>query len=259
MSMTDPPILDALAEAQAAFAPALPSGVLTALLPEVPGGARLAVDVGAGPGHVTRALRALLGPDTPLVAVEPVRDMRRVLLRDLAGDPELQVLDCDPEDLALPDGIAALVVVADRFRHLDPRAFLAGAARVLAPGGVLAVLRSRPAPEGVVAAMDARIDRIRNGGGGLAAAEALALPDPAMLGGFDAVEQRAIRWPVRVNARGLVDLYMADAEIWRAVRCEGLARVLPDLLALCAAGGMGEGRVEMAMLTRAVTCRKPGR
>lgn len=180
MSTTDPSILEGLAEAQAAFRPDIPPDILSILLPQpLPARAgRLAVDICAGPGQSTRALRRHLGADWPLVAVEPVQDMRRVLLRDLAGDPDLQVLDSPAEALALPPGLAGLVVMTDRFRHVDARRSLAEMARVLVRGGTLGLLTHVPEPVAVVRALQDRLAAL-----GVAPATA-DLPTPDEMAGF---------------------------------------------------------------------------
>lgn len=253
MSLTDPSVLEGLAEAQAAFRPDIPAEILAALLPPLPlRGGRLAVDVGAGPGRSTRALRLLLGPDWPVVAVEPVQDMRRALLRDLADDPDLQVLDCPPESLSLPAGIAGLVLMGDRFRHVDARRALAEAGRVLAPGGVAGIVSHDPAPEGAAAALLARLGDL-----GLAA-DGADLPDAAQMEGFAEVRQAEARWTVALDARGLVDLCLCDPQVWRVVRRAGLRRVLPDLLSACADAGLGPVPQPVVLRSRAVTGRKPG-
>jgi SAM-dependent methyltransferase len=95
--------------------------------------ARTVLDLAAGTGKLTAVL-AKLAPE--VVAVEPVDGMRRVLSR-LAG---VRVLDGTAEAIPLPDASVDAVFVAEAFHWFDLARAPAEIARVLRPGGGLAVL-----------------------------------------------------------------------------------------------------------------------
>lgn len=122
---------DAVAQEYERGRPGYPPEVVAALgLPE---GARVA-DVGAGTGKLTRALAAS-GLD--VVAVEPLAGMRAALE---AAVPGVEVLDGTAEALPLGGASVDAVTIADAFHWFDgPRAAVE-LARVLRPGGTLAII-----------------------------------------------------------------------------------------------------------------------
>ena len=72
-----------------------------------------------------------------LIAIEPVAGMREVLSRSL---PDVRVTDGTAESLPLDDASVDGVVVAQAFHWFDGPRALAELARVLRPGGRLAVV-----------------------------------------------------------------------------------------------------------------------
>ena len=95
------------------------------------------LDLAAGTGKLTRALAAA-GYD--VVAVEPQAPLREILGRT-AG---VQVRDGVAEAIPLPDSSVDAVTVADGFHWFDQAAAAVEIARVLRPGGGLAVLDTVP-------------------------------------------------------------------------------------------------------------------
>ena len=154
--------------------PGYPPGVAATLARECSVDERTrAVDVGAGTGKFTRELFRL----TPHVtAVEPVAAMRAVYAGNFPGEP---VVEGTAEDLPVGDGEADLVTVAQAFHWFDHGPALDELARVLRPGGWLALVwntRDDPAPwsRRIVAIMDelagdAAAPRFRSGAGTWAA------------------------------------------------------------------------------------------
>ena len=92
------------------------------------------VDLAAGTGKLTREL---VPTGAELIAIEPVAGMREVLSRSL---PDVLVTDGTAESLPLDDASVDGVVVAQAFHWFDGPRALAELARVLRPGGRLAVV-----------------------------------------------------------------------------------------------------------------------
>jgi SAM-dependent methyltransferase len=95
------------------------------------------LDLGAGTGLLTRQLADRVGD---VVAVEPDARMREVL----AGScPRATVLDGTAEQIPLPDARVDAVTISAAWHWMDPAVALPEIARVLRPGGTLAVLYTR--------------------------------------------------------------------------------------------------------------------
>lgn len=106
--------------------------LLVQMLDLAPG--RRVLDLAAGTGKLTRLL---VPSGAAVVAVEPVAAMRATLA-DLV--PEAEVLDGTAEAIPLPDAAVDAVVVAQAFHWFDAPQALAELARVLRPGGALALV-----------------------------------------------------------------------------------------------------------------------
>jgi SAM-dependent methyltransferase len=111
--------------------PGYPDDAIDWLLPP---GARRVIDLGAGTGKLTAALVAR-GLD--VVAVEPSDEMRAVLARAVPG---AQALAGSGESIPLPDGSVDAVLVAQAWHWVDRARAVPEVARVLAPGGRLAMV-----------------------------------------------------------------------------------------------------------------------
>jgi ubiquinone/menaquinone biosynthesis C-methylase UbiE len=108
-------------------------------------GALLARELGVGPG--TRVLdlaagtgkfsRLLLARGATVVAVEPVAAMRAQLAEAL---PDVELLEGRAEAVPLPDASVDVVTVAQAFHWFEAGPALAEIARVLRPGGGLALV-----------------------------------------------------------------------------------------------------------------------
>jgi SAM-dependent methyltransferase len=128
-------LFDPLADAYAAARPSYPDQVLVdieRILGRTLSGADV-VEVGAGTGIATRLL---LGQGARVVPVEPGPSM---LARLLDRNPGLPAIRADGEALPLRAGVADLVCYAQAWHWVDVPVAAAEAARVLRPGGALAV------------------------------------------------------------------------------------------------------------------------
>jgi SAM-dependent methyltransferase len=92
------------------------------------------VDLGAGTGKLTRALVAL---GHRVVAVEPLDEMRAELE---AAVPGAHAVEGRAEAMPLPDGAADVIASAQAFHWFDHDDALPEIARVLRPGGRLALV-----------------------------------------------------------------------------------------------------------------------
>lgn len=92
------------------------------------------VDLGAGTGKLTRGLVAL---GHRVVAVEPLGEMRGELEKAVPG---ARVFEGSAETIPLPDGSAEAVTCAQAFHWFDHARSLPEIARVLRPGGRLALV-----------------------------------------------------------------------------------------------------------------------
>jgi SAM-dependent methyltransferase len=122
-------------------------------------GARIA-DVGAGTGKLTRALVAA-GFD--VVAIEPLRGLRERLL---ALQPGVPALEGTAEALPLDDASVDAIACADAFHWFDGPRALPELARVIRPGGGLALLwneaaEGRSAPPAWQTEIGALIESVR--------------------------------------------------------------------------------------------------
>lgn len=250
---------DGLAEAYEMHRPGYPLRAFQALLEDLRCPAKVAVDVGAGPGNSTAVLREAFGPEWRHIAIEPGRDMRRVLSRRFAMAPDVHISDATAEDMKLPPGIAAIVVACTAFHWFDMPRFYTETQRVLAPGGVLALIRNRRKPTTVIQAFDRYIEAHSSETPDLARREARKEPvvrDLAQLPGFMAARSCTYPWSSELTARGLIDLYLTRSTLWGVVRRIGLSRVVADLTAICAEVGIGDTLVRIDWETTAKWVRK---
>ncbi|WCB93939.1 hypothetical protein DSM104299_02665 [Baekduia alba] len=121
--------------------PGYPAAAIAAF--GLPAGARVA-DVGAVTGKLTRAL---LAAGLDVVAVEPLDGMRARLVAELPG---VEALAGTAEALPLSDASVDAIAVGDAFHWFDSALAAPELARVIRPGGVLAICgntQEGPPPE----------------------------------------------------------------------------------------------------------------
>lgn len=102
------------------------------------GAQSVVADVGAGTGIFTRLL--LAAGAKAVHAIEPNGPMRAALVAALAGEPRLHVADGTAEKTGLADASVALVVAAQAFHWFDRAAARREFARILRPGGWVALV-----------------------------------------------------------------------------------------------------------------------
>ena len=158
----------------------------------IPARAQRVADVGAGTGKLTRQLRER-GLD--VIAVEPSAGMREELLRAVPGVP---VLAGTGEQIPLADGIVDAVIVAQAWHWVDPERAVPEVARVLVPGGRLALLWNRRVEdEEWVADLSTIIGSRGTPGSGRHFPE---IGPP-----FGPVERRSVDWVYRLSRAEMID------------------------------------------------------
>jgi SAM-dependent methyltransferase len=115
--------------------PVYPDAAVDILVRELGiGPGRIVVDVGAGTGKLTRMLTRT---GATVIAVEPLAEMRERLAE---GAPLAVPFDGTAEHMALKDGSAHAITVAQAFHWFDGDRALAEFHRVLGPGGRLGLV-----------------------------------------------------------------------------------------------------------------------
>ncbi|MEA2479269.1 MAG: hypothetical protein QOJ07_1191 [Thermoleophilaceae bacterium] len=115
-----------------------PAEVVDAILRESEAGeGRTLLELGAGTGKLTRALT---GHGARVIALEPVAGMRAVLT---VRAPEAEPLDAVAEAIPLADASVDAVIAAQAYHWFDPVTATAEVARVLRPGGLVALVWNR--------------------------------------------------------------------------------------------------------------------
>lgn len=94
-------------------------------------------DIGAGTGKLTRAMLEL---GAQVNAVEPARAMREQFETILAGFSDWNLYEGAAENTGLPNHCVDVVTYAQCWHWLDPAKACAEAARILKPGGRLAII-----------------------------------------------------------------------------------------------------------------------
>lgn len=196
------------------------------------------VDLAAGSGKLTRALARRFGE---VVAVEPNDEMRAVLAQRSAG---VRVLAGTAERMPVPDAAADAVFVGDAFHWFDGAAAVDELARVLRPGGGVALLWNHWWSDGddrtsnsldppLPAAAQELFDEVYVRSGRAAARETMADPllafsDPR----FEALAEESFPREEELSRREVVDLYATVSSIASlpAAERDELKRTLLGLL-----------------------------
>ncbi len=212
----------------------------------VPAHATRVADVGAGTGKLTRQLRER-GLD--VIAVEPSAGMREQLRRAV---PEVPALAGTGEQIPLADGSVDLVIVAQAWHWVDPGRAVPEVARVLAPGGRLALLWNRRVEdEEWVADLSTIIGSRGTPGSGR------HFPDIGPP--FGPVERRSVDWVHRLSRDEMTD-WVASRSYVITLPDERRAAVLGQVRDLLDTHPALAGREEisMNMVTRCSRADLPG-
>lgn len=162
-----------------------------AWLVECIGGA--ALDLGAGTGKLTAALAA---HGLAVTAVDPAEEMLEVL-RDRV--PGVTAMLGTAEHIPLPDAAVDLVTAAQAWHWVDPALAVPEVARVLRPGGRLALVWND---------RDESVEWVRELGELMGAGEATFGDDeqPVLAAPFGPLERHDVRWAQSLSLDGLLDL-----------------------------------------------------
>lgn len=168
--------------------PSYPPEAIDWLLPSK---ARDVLDLGAGTGKLTTRL---VERGLNVVAVDPLAEMLEVLRRSL---PDTPALLGTAEDIPLGDNSVDAVLVAQAWHWFDPAQAIPEVARVLRPGGRLALVwNTRDERLGWVRELGRIIGRdddpVRN---------RVTLPQP-----FTGLERHQVEWTNYLTPQALIDL-----------------------------------------------------
>ncbi|MFM1850906.1 MAG: hypothetical protein RIS54_590 [Verrucomicrobiota bacterium] len=125
-------------EAYVRYRPGYPADLISTLVAEAQlGPDSVVADVGSGTGIFT----ALLLPDTGTVhAIEPNAPMRTWAESTMGAEPKFHSHGTPAEATGLPDASVDLVTAAQAFHWFDPVATRREFARILKPGGQVALI-----------------------------------------------------------------------------------------------------------------------
>ncbi len=234
--------------------PAYPPEAVDWLLPDIlrralPDPAtRRVLDLGAGTGKLTRQL-ASRGVD--LVAVDPSAGMLAELRRLL---PDIEARQGSAEAIPAADASFDAVVVAQAWHWFAGARAGAEVARVLRPGGTLALVwNTRDTRVGWVERLARIIDRDRPASG-----EAPRLP-----AAFAPLEAKEVRWQYRLDEAAFLDLAASRSAFFVAAEDDRRAtldavRALFDEVASASHGDPARRTVELPYLARCFRTRRLG-
>ncbi|MEV7189863.1 class I SAM-dependent methyltransferase [Kitasatospora sp. NPDC093102] len=219
----------AAAEAYQHGRPGYPQALIGSAVPRE---ARRVLDLGAGTGKLT-GLLVEAGLD--VVAVEPDEGMRAQLA---ASVPKAAVRAGSAERIPLPDGSVDAVVVAQAWHWFDPAVAVPEIARVLAPGGTLALVWNvRDESEPWAAALGVLMHR---------SARQPIDTRPVLPAPFGPPERLEIRWEHVTTRAGIVDM-VASRSYVIALPEDERVRLLADVEQLLATHPDLAGREEIAL------------
>lgn len=170
------------------------------------GANRLVLDVGAGTGKFTRQL---LSTGAEVIGVEPTAGMRKEFSRVL---PNVPVLEGTAESLPFTDGCVDAITAAQAFHWFNTSAAIVEFARVLRPGGGVALVANQRNPaEAVHAFMRNVIEPHRGSAPTFERDRQLWEAEFAATGLFDPLEEVGFPHRQIVDADGLVERVLSTS------------------------------------------------
>ena len=231
--------------------PSYPPAVVSFVVGELGiGPASTVVDLAAGTGKLTRLL---VPTGAKIIAVEPVEAMRAKLVEVVPG---VEVRDGTAEALPLGDASVDCVTVAQAFHWFRAAEALGEIARVLRPGGGLALVwNSRDASVPWVARLN---QLIRWNKGQIPAYDSGAEDWAAIVagaGGFTPLRLRSFQHDQEMDLSLLLDRVSSTSYI-AALPDDARARLLDEVRELVADAGLAE-RFALPHRTDLYWCTKP--
>lgn len=251
---------EGLTDAYRRFRPGYPPELLDHLREHVCAGANhpwpdpwLLLDAGAGTGISTRTLRHLFGPGPRVVGVEPGRDM---IAAARAADDDVEYVAGRAEHLPFPDACTSLVLAAQAVHWFDRPAFYAEAARVLVPGGTVAVLdndrdhRASAYLDAYEGLMEEHGDHYRRD-----YREFDTVAEMAAQPGLEGAALATATWVRELDTDQVLGLAMSSSRMAAVVRNLGEERTREAIIALVREHFPG-GRARIPYVTRLSTVRR---
>jgi SAM-dependent methyltransferase len=177
--------------------PAYPDEAVAWLLPE---GVETVLDLGAGTGKLTRSLASR---GLEVIAVEPLPEMREILVERLPG---VRALAGSAEEIPLEDRSVDAVTVAQAWHWVDERRALPEVARVLRPGGVLCLIWNR---------RDRRVEWVRRLSEvmGASTAESMRMEELAIGAPFGVTESFDFSWRRPMDLELLLEMVSSHSHV----------------------------------------------
>lgn len=246
---------EGLAEEYERWRPRYPPEILRALVADVDGagprGDGLLVDVGAGSGISTRLVRDVFGGGPPIIGIESGADMLRKAWAATPYDAMIEYRTGEAERLPLGSDSAVLVLAAQAIQWFDRAAFLAEAARVLRPRGVVALLQNdrQWAVGGAAASLEDFLERHSPGYSRHYRSFDLT-QELSAAPGFGAARSVNVRWTRALSQRGFVAMALTSSKTRAAGRVIGIDAVHEQLTAIARAAASCDGKVVIPYITR---------